>query len=242
MGRPSVYGRQLVVSGNNLFCGINLGYNFFCEHEGDVSIIAKGLNTLAEFIYSENRSTKRRFSKSVKKTQRWQSTPFAGGVLLDIVPYCKKSLIIDNSSIIGKYKNYQMKDGEYTMLAIGYFNNDNWHNVHGDRRKFTEEEIMYMPDYQSPMTNFGYLNNIAKGGGAEYGDQSFCASWMCGNVYPCIYIYEQKIDRPCGSIVDCIIKSLTSGNLAICGHEPRLFKDRGLCLVDLENSYLLGRK
>ena len=44
MGRPTVYGKEIRVDEQNKCIGINLGYNFFCEHEDDTLGIVQSWN------------------------------------------------------------------------------------------------------------------------------------------------------------------------------------------------------
>lgn len=99
--RPTVYGRQLVYSPKGEFCGCNLGYNFYAEHEEGTLDLVRGLNSDTSKVVRKiqesgvsmlraNSKFKKIMKENEKKIARWRSTPFKDYVLAPHVNYLVK--------------------------------------------------------------------------------------------------------------------------------------------------------
>lgn len=239
--RPTVFGKQLVCRGKE-FIGLNLGYNFYVEHEGDTLTLVQQLRLrkeslgLMKFLGASGaqlRAADKKFKEEQTVIKRFRACPYANYMVGKYTQYNKRKISIDNSSIVSKYGTLQTRNMEYVFLSIGStFNTEDWNKRFGSRRKFTEEDFMYMPDYQhsSFMSNQGYM--LRNGAKASSQFTCLCAAWSCSGdslffMLPAEYEW----------VVDGVVKALTSGTLAIVNQEPRLFNDYGCCLVDVEAAY-----
>lgn len=244
MGRVALYGRDLSRDNYGKMVGINLGYNFCCEHEGDISQLAYNINRYAAMSNGKTIKNRSKLKKSNKLLQRWDNTPYKGKVLFSLTPYLRKEIIIDNTQIQSKYSTFILDNDEYTLLILGRVDNDSWHRRFGNRRKFSEEELLSMSEYQGHRNNMqGEFGGNTLGSGT-LGNGSFVGSWQYNGDN--ILILEKRLKEYAFSttvgVVDSIINTLESGNLGLSCDERRLFKTRGLQLVDLEVAYLTGRK
>lgn len=248
--RPTLYGKQIVIASDGRFVGVNVGYNFYNEHECGTTNLVYGLNMNrpSEMLELEQaksilemkkvlRKVEKRRKVAEKDLKRWKNTPFDGCVCLSTVPYLKRKVIIDNSSIRDKYSRFITMDGEYTLLYIGsHLNKNSWHKRFGDRRKFSEEELFYMQDYNHTGVNTGVFLAQMMGTFPSFqsngGTHMIAGSWADDGVL--LMTCDAYVSE---SIIDSVIKALESGNLAIVDNESRLFKDRGCCLIDLESAY-----
>lgn len=242
MGRPTVYGKEVRINSQGKCVGINLGYNFYSEHEGDTVGIVQSCNNedlrwislLSCAGYKECRKEitklKRQRKLNEKLVSRWNNTPFRDHVFMPSVSSMLRMIVIDNSAVRQKYSNVLLNDGHYYLLAIGEgFTSEMWEKKFGRRKTVSEEDIFYMPDYQRLGSNLGYLLNngyhIAQVG-------NFGACWAIHSNYLFIVLpAEQK------SYLEDIQSALKAGTLACVPCEQRLFRDRGCCLIDLETAY-----
>lgn len=241
MGRATVYGKE-VVTLNREFLAVNLGYNFYREHEGDTKNFVCSLNTDMETKFRLAFKSKlsrevRQYNKQLKKNiltakKYGQYEPY---MLYSNVPYFKREIIIDNSDIRHKYTTFQTRDGNYTLLVLGDTRiRDNWVNKYGNRRKFNESEILYMPDYQSYSlrNNLGRMNNKASYIG---GDKPFVGVWATESPYLMLLI-SREYDKD-EIVVNGIISALGRGSLAVLP-QSSCTKDRGCILIDMDK-YLI---
>lgn len=238
MVKASLYGREIALDKYRKFIGINLGFSYIPEHDGDVSQIAKNINSYTMNLYSNNFKKNIQLKKSFKLAKTFENTPFGKSNLLSITPYLRREIIIDNSSIKDKYNTLALENDEYIILYIGNMDKESWHRRFGNRRKFTEEELLYMKDYQNTEgirteADMHYEKMM-------YGNTNFVGAWSIDANN--IVIIEKKYISPSGHTIDNIINSLTKGYIALAYNEKRIFKDRGLQLIDLNMAYLIGRR
>ena len=246
MGRPTVYGKEIRIDNQNRCIGINLGYNFYCEHEGDTLGIVESCNnvnlrqlhllsSLAPIQYrKEITKLKKQIKSDEKFIKRWNNTPFADHVFMPSTYSLLKMVVIDNSAIRQKYSNIFLNDGHYYLLSIGNgITPDVWEKKFGTKKTVSEEDLFYMQDYQGLCRNTGYILN----NGFNLTQQlNFGASWATHNSYLLVVLpAEQK------SYLEDIQSALKAGNLACVQYEPRMFKDRGCCLINLEAAYGVER-
>lgn len=222
MGRPSYFGKQVVIH-NGSFVGANFGYNYYCEHEGDVAELVGRLNMHAAMLNSRSFRGLSNHKKAIKLARRWQNTSFINNILLSTVPYKTKDITVNNSYLLGRYSNFQLEAGVYTVLVIGDNIDYLMDRVFGKNGVYTEEEVFYMQDYQYFGANIGMMMS----GKCSQSDMRIAANWGYSDSY--IMVLEKKGT----GVVGGIISALTSGNIAIINGEPRIFSDRGLCFVDL---------
>lgn len=239
MVKASLYGREIALDRYKRFIGINLGFSYIPEHNDNIKQIARGINQNTLSLYNGNNlKNKMRLHKEVTLLKRFKNTPFGETVLCFSTPYLRREIIIDNSSIKDKYNTFTLENGEYIILYIGNMNKEAWHNQFGNRRKFTEEEILYMKDYQ-------HTGNTVTEADIQYekmmyGNTNFVGAWSTDANN--IIIIEKKYISPSGHTIDDIIDSLTKAKIGLAFNERRIFKDRGLQLIDLDMAYLVGRR
>lgn len=246
MGRPTVYGKEIRVNSQGRCVGINLGYNFYSEHEGDTISIVESLNrkmyiTLnmlrvsGAIIYRKQISQLRKQIKAYEKSLgRWSATPFNGHVFAPTTNSMLKMIVINNTEIRSKYNNILLRDGRYYLLVIGDgITQESWEKKFGSKKTVSEADLFYMPDYQNMYGNTGYILNQ---GYRLQQDSTFGASWSLHSDYILIVLpAEQK------SYLEDLQSALKAGTLACVSQEPRMFNDRGCCLIDLEAAYFGGR-
>lgn len=240
--RPTLFGKEIHTY-QDKFLGINLGYNFYAEHEYHIEEIPARLNNYSivsgsmDMIYrrtiGQTIQLKRKISAQNKVVARWDNTPFKDKVLYPCTIYTKREVIIDNTGIQNKYNRFLTNNGNYTLLYLG-LTPESWRKHHGDRRKFTEEELLYMSDYNTDMSvNIGFMtkgrNKIVKD------NIGFAAAWQ-GGMHEIMLLVSSEVEST-KHIVEGIISAIKKGSLAVVQEEGRLFSDRGLILLDLENCY-----
>lgn len=243
MGRPTVYGKEIRLDRHGKCVGINLGYNFYSEHEGDTIVIVDSANrkmhsalsmlkAFGAFAYRKQIS---QLSKKIKANEkalaRWSATPFNGHVFAPTTNSMLKMIVINNSEVRNKYSNVMLNDGHYYILSIGDgLTPEYWEKKFGSKKTVSEEDLFYMPDYQNMIRSTGYILNQ---GHRLKQDTTFGASWALGSEYMIIVLpAEQK------SYLEDLQSALNAGNLACVSQEPRMFSDRGCCLIDLQGAYL----
>lgn len=250
MGRPGVFGRELILNSNGRFVGCNIGYNFYSEHEHGLGSITKSLMDTArptdirflrmfcndkKVIASVKKDNKVKI-KALKESSKWVNTPFGDRVLPRMCAADKKEIHISNTPIKDKYGKFLTVNGDYSAVLIGG-TFDKYYKAVASGKTLSEDEILYMPDYAggSSVENLGFLC-------AGMPRQDFfvpvCGSWQGGSIPILVLINRDKGSRNAGNE---IMNALRSGNLAVIDGDARLFKDRGLCLIDLEALYLGGR-
>lgn len=240
--RATLFGKQVRVQGDK-FLGINLGYNFYTEHEYGIEKIPSEINSYSialgnmSMLYRPNISQamllRRKVSAQNKAIKAWDDTPFKGFILYPCTIYTRREIIIDNTSIQNKYNRFLTSNGNYTLLYIGMAP-EHWRVRNGERRKFTEEELLYMQDYNVDMSiNPGFMMN---GRNKTMNDNTgFAAAWQ-GRSHDIMLLVSSELESD-KHIVDGIISAIKKGSLTIVGNEQRLFSDRGLILLDLDNCY-----
>lgn len=243
MARPTVYGKEIRVNSQNECIGINLGYNFYCEHEGDTDCIVDDfnrhnsvpidMNSLRQY-YKEVNRIKKQTKQGERIISRWRLTPFNGHVFIPSVNTMLKMIVINNEEVRRKYSTVLLDDGHYYLLSIGRgLTPEIWEKKFGSKKTVSESDIFYMPDYQGLYRNTGFILN---NGQQMIQGRNFGASWaLCSSYMMIVLPAEQK------SYLEDIQLALKAGNLACVQSEPRMFKDRGCCLINLEKAYLGGR-
>jgi len=250
--RTTVYGRQTLIMAEGKLLGINLGYNFYYEHEEGTLELVHNINRtsqahLANKIVKQGcKDTKSikflyRLKKEIKKEekimQRYKNTPYGEYTIsCSIEPFIRK-IIIDNSKLKREsvYRNYLLNDGGYTLVILdNSLHTDYWANKIENKRKFCEGNFFYMEDYNNGVKNNpGY---ILRGKGANKftsGNVQFAAAWGSSGL---ILLIDRQSDDTY-NISESIEKAIKSGSLAIVPEQSKLFNDRGCCLILLDEAY-----
>lgn len=243
--RPTVFGKQ-VVTRNGIVCGVNLGYNFYTEHEGGIDYTLNNINNNSVYITSnaENKSVMNKKKKDLKMAETFKHTPFYKNIILSSVDYIRREVIIDNSELkqSGKYKNIMLDNADYTLLVFGNYsvlkaNRERLEN----KRKFSEESFLYLPDYNSD-----YSNNI---GAMLNGITSVSSHIGVGSMSPMIsgswgqmgFLMLIRRDGLTANLADTIEDNLKNNGLSLAYGPCGLFRDRGLGLVFLNTIYNDGK-
>lgn len=232
--RPAVFGGE-IVKRNNKIVGFNIGYNFYCEHERGVLELINNLNHqyLNKLSLKDN---KKLYKNGFLLTNKYKNTPFSQCILRGNIEYIRREIIIDNTALIEskKYSKYLLFNGNYTMFKVSSeIGLEVFREKYGQKRKFTEEELLYMPDYNIDMSyNMGYL--LASGDNYHI-NQSIVGSW--GSDGFIVFIPKMTYSEEIKSLADDFENSLKTGSLALCDGHAGLFKDRGLSFVMLDKCY-----
>lgn len=241
--RATVYGREIAVK-NGVICGVNLGYNFYSEHEHGVDSIVYGLNNMSNPEYRANTlktklHAQKLARKDIKAMQNFYNTPFKAGLIRPSISYVKRKIIIDNSELKkqGKYSKYLLSDGNYTLYGFYSIPAElaRFKEMVGNKRKLSEEDLFYMPDYsaQSMSNNFGFMTNYMSGNinGTIDGDIPIAGKWGSSG----LLILLNENNNLSLRVIDTIQDNLESGGMAIIYGPGGIFKDRGLGIVFVKN-------
>lgn len=239
--RATICGKQIREFDGRFF-GINLGYNFYMEHEvgiekipfeiNNYSLVSGNMNMFYRPTIGQMIKLQRKILTQSKAIRKWDGTVFKNLVLYPCTEYVKREITIDNTNILNKYKRFLTKNGKYTLLYIG-ITADDWRKKYGDRRKFAECELLYMPDYNTDMTiNPRFMMSC---GSKPVDEPGFAAAWQ-GGLGNILILMSNELESEKHAI-DGIINAIKNGNLAMVSKCNRLFLDRGLILLDLEVSY-----
>lgn len=142
MGRAGVYGREIrLLDNTSTLLGINLGYNFYTEHENGTHELVEWINRNTETkelslnewnslkgIKEMNRLKKAK-NKALKIKERWRDCPYYEYMIQSNASIFKREIIIDNTPIQNQYQNFLTTNGNYTYLEIGR----NYTEKHGRR-------------------------------------------------------------------------------------------------------------
>lgn len=148
--RPTVYGKEILLDLRGNLLGINLGFNFYNEHECGTQGLVQAVNNHA---YEDGCTPAqyRKFHRQVEKAaKKWAKTPLAGYVFAPSSQVFMRKIIVDNSECDAKYPIRQLQDGKYilfSMTGAAYAAPNYWHRRLGLARKFPEDKLLYMPDY-----------------------------------------------------------------------------------------------
>lgn len=247
MARPTVFGKEIVVDKENKIVGINIGYNFYAEHEGDTGIIVQNMNKKLYMQLSmmqaagalRYRKQIKQITKQIKNNEKlmskWSLTPYKGYVFAPTTSSMLKMIIINNSEIKQKYINFMLQDGRYYMLVIGDgLTPEYWEKRFGAKKTVSEADIFDMSDYQSTFARSPYkLRNCDKV--TKIQGDNFGAAWALGNSYSNYLMVVMPEDKK--SYLEDIQKALKNGDLACVTQDRKLFSDRGCCLIDLDAAY-----
>lgn len=251
MARPTVFGKEIVVDNDNKVIGINLGYNFYAEHEGDTGIIVNNMNKKLYMQLSmmqaaggiRYRKQIKQLTKQIKNNEalmgKWSLTPFKGYVFAPTTNSMLKMIVINNSEIKKKYNNFMLQDGRYYLLVIGDgLTPEYWEKRFGTKKTVSEADLFDMTDYQSTFCgNKPYILNIksaSKTVRVAHND-CFAAAWALGNSYSNYLMIAISEDKK--SYLEDIQKALKNGDLACVTQDRKIFSDRGCCLIDLDAAY-----
>lgn len=238
MGRPGVYGRELIVAENGDFLACNIGYNFYAEHEAGTASIVEGMNrtVMQSLDYSmsfrEIGKRKKAIKNGIKKMKRFESTPYGAFVLHPCVDVYKHEIKIRKECAGGI-----MPKGDYSVLQIGFRAYTLQDLINRKGNDICEADLMYMPDYRggASIQNFGFMKSILKGN-IIYRNANVFGSWMDGGTFPVrVYINRGEHFRDIGSQ---IVSALKNGSLAIVPELPGICSDRGCILCDLDALYM----
>lgn len=227
VGRPTVFGKQ-IVQRNGEIIGINIGYNAFCEHEGNTLSLVQDLSNT--FWLSRDSA------KAIKK----------GGSILK-----RQSRILDKNGL-GVFKDYrvnpnvcfkhrrirvdrrpeEVNDGKLHMFEGGkeydlcfisdYLQMERIEKNIGLRRVFYEDELLYLPDYQNMRFRPEMSGYIVGDWGLGYSSAGIMFAIRTDG------FIDSKL------LVDQVQYSLKSGYLALVNNTCGIFRDRGLGLVFLD--------
>ena len=250
--RPAVYGSQYVFNKKGVFVGCNLGYNFYFEHEQGTLEMVRSMNIDHSYVGDSIKSSgltgfkamskyKKVLKEEAKILKRWENTPFNDYVLSPNVPVLVKNITINNESISCKYSDFLLADDDYILvLVVEGMCFNTWKSRLGKKRIFTEEDLFYMYDYSNDMSKSSgiVLSNHPKQKGSVIRtrrDTNLAGQW--GSDGFMLLIRNNKSSFDCSFIAESITDAIKRGCLAVVPQEPRLFNDRGCCLVILDRAY-----
>ena len=219
--RPTVYGKEILFNLQGELIGINLGFNFFCEHEGGTQELVQSVN-LHAFPDGCTPVQYRKYAKAVEKAaKRWERTPFAGYVFAPSAQIFTRKIIIDNSDVPANFPVRQLRDGKYIMFALNgsvYSAPSYYSQCLGNAHKFSEDKLFPMRDYNPSRKTF------MKG--------EFAASWASGGF---MLLLSEEMADPAEGIIRSLTEALMRNTLACVPNHP-LFRNRGCILVVLDKA------
>lgn len=218
--RPTVYGKEFCIRDRKCV-GINIGYNYYCEHEDVVLKLIDCLNGMVPKATSFDKLLKKDGRSFLKKVPVHPA--FKNCRLLPDVPYFKTDVLIDNRPLKGKYNVLQLSSKVYTLYVFGWDLERVKRNVES-KSVFTEEDFSYLPDYQ--ISKSIHQSTLFRDG-INMGIVLF-GSWYENG----FLILIAKDNSICPTYQ--IEYSLKNGYLALCDGHAGLFKDRGLSLIFLD--------
>lgn len=235
--RAAVFGRELLVA-DNQFIAVNLGYNYYNEHEGNAAMRLKEyLNRETEAYVQRTvkpgllkmRNVNKKLQEDVVKMQRWKNTPFCTCMLRSSLPVYRREIIINNEPISDKFSKFILVDGEYSLLVLNpMVDFEYWERQYGTKRTFTEGHFFNCNDYQNFNNNMGYIMDVARG--RKLNDTTIRAAGTWGEDGAMIFFQDRNI-------ADSFCEALKAGNMALVAQENRILKDRGCCFINLDSAY-----
>lgn len=259
MGRAGVYGRGIkFIDSTTSLLGINIGYNFYTEHEQGTEELIECINThrqipnltLSEWHspkgIKEQLKLKRADNKALRLKERWKNCPYYEYMISANVNMFRREIIIDNSAPDYPYQNRLLANGNYTYMEIGYnFSPDSWKKKFGARRKFKESELIYAQDYNNSSiinrTNPGLFYHALKYGEVPsiHQDIPVSGTWMSGGNYISLFINNDSLKG--ADVANQLENIIRSGNLAVVPEQEKLFSDRGCILMNLDAMYFTDK-
>lgn len=244
--RPTVFGKQ-IVSRNGILCGVNIGYNFYLEHERETRELLNRINngSIAINNISDKLSFDNKRKIAIRKSNIFNTTPFSRCIILSNVDYIRREVIIDNSELkkSGKYQNFMLENTDYTLFIFSDYDTLKWYRGRlGNNRKFSESDFLYMGDYNSDISS--NVGARLAGVGTLHseigiGTMSTMVSGAWGNDGFLVLIKRHGITE---YLADNIESNLKNGGLALVNEPCGIFRDRGLGLVFLNNIYNNGKE
>lgn len=230
---PTVHGLQKVYDRQGIFVGVNIGYNFFAEHNVDASTIVREINKDDSLLYISlakshksqiqiSRQLKKVAKEDEKKLRLTMNCPFAGYVVKSSANVYTRTIMVDNTDIMGKYTRFHLLNGKYDLFLMSY---GPYFTHYADRFKnrkvMSEDEIFYMPDYNQDLIAMTSSQPL-----------DFAGAWDARGV---MILFKHDDDKPdlAEDLADCVKR----GYLAMVSGEQRMFKDRGCCLIELDRAY-----
>lgn len=255
MGRPGKVGRELKLDSNGNFIGLNIGYNFYCEHESGVEGVVgrirsgshldkkqvKSMMHMISFM-GANKEQKKQAKAECKKGlevsenaevlyQRWHNTELAPYMLLADTGYFVRQIRVNNNDL--QLSGLMLHNGDYTYIGLGGTGSINHISKKFEGKTvFREDELLYTPDYTYGLStqNFGYMRAVASGKKLNIDYSPVCGAWQSGSDY--INVLIDRSAEGCKDLHKQIIEILKSGNLCCLGYCEGVFKDRGCILMD----------
>lgn len=217
--RPTVYGKEILFNLRGELIGINLGFNFFHEHQCGTQELVQSVNYHA-FPDGCTPAQYRKYAKQMEKSaKKWERTPFAGYVFAPSAQIFTRKLIIDNSEVPASFPVRQLRDGKYIMFALnggGYSAPQYWSQCLGNNRKFSEDKLLHMRDYNPSRKPF------MKG--------EFAASWASGGL---MLLLSEEMADPAEGIIRALTEAVMRNMLACVPQHP-VFKYQGCILLILD--------
>ena len=243
MSRPGKYGRQLVLTKDDRFLAINLGYIFRTEHEdGTAGIVAKMNETISNLdfinfalnqpIPDENKriirkvqhdildDTKRFKASMSKLNKNPELRVFTKYLVHPSVEAVRHEIKINNKPIKDRYSKFLTKNGNYSVVVLGR-ESSRYKEFFKNKKVFDESELLNMVDYQGGF-NFGRGNRSSF--------TPVCGSWSSweGTVFCLIHRDEETSD-----IGKQIIEAKNNSRLAIAPSTNGVCKEHGCILIDV---------
>lgn len=238
--RPAIFGTEVKTAGNR-FIGVNLGYNFLREYDSVIPSLVNNLNR--EVVQNKGIfGLSAKDKKDIGLMLRYQNTPFKDGILHPRLETYVRNIEIRHGN---RDLSYRLLDNdEYVMFGIMNSRTRKMYtDAIGSKRIFQESDLICMSDYQPDML----LNNRDYRFRFRSGDISVSRNGenhlLHSNTYRALYstggfmfimrrgTFSEQV------IIPTLEKSLKSGSLAIAGEEPRLFREKGCCIICLDEAY-----
>lgn len=228
--RPAIHGNEVVFD-KDTFIGINLGFNFYAEHEGNIKKLAESFNYMYSGISLRELAAYKKSLHAINK--KWKNTSILPYILN---PYTtalvKRTITIDNSSKAPYYNKYLCFDEEYVAL---YFYNKSYPQGFSEKltskQKFREDELYCMRDFASQIPEKPFMNNVLAVGR----DIQIVGVWTSFTPYMLVLVKKNLPHSE--EIVAGIQKAFRNYDLALAPEMAGVFEGRGLILYDAENLF-----
>jgi hypothetical protein len=229
--RATVFGREVKYNNQGVLMGINLGFNFYAEHEAGTLEMVHNINSdnsvNIDKVQSENLGKvksnlkyNKLVNKDIQEVSKWKNTPFAEYVLKPSAPMYYRPVTIDNTEIQKEYTNFLLDKGDYFLFMVSKQSNiDRLKERLGNKRKFSEKDMFYMLDYQ-PNTGTSSVSNFY-----------FAAAWDSSG-------FELLIKRGIRGeqVIGLLESAIKGGNLAIIPEAEAMFNTGKGCFLVLLNT------
>lgn len=220
--RAGIYGSEIIIDDGN-FIGVNLGYNYYAEHECDLKCLVEKYNRKDSSQSAKDKEIKKKYKDSWVKD--YILNPDTTGLI-------KRTIVFDNSKP-DYYDNYLSRHGEYLAMYIGKkdtYEYSYWNKTLVSNKVYREDELIQMSDYARKIEDKSQ-SRLITGNLHICHEPDLIGLWTGTDTDILLMIRKDRDDWKI--LVDGITNALHDCNLAVVNGIQNVFKDRGLILIDV---------